>query len=74
MDTDTATHYADAYGLDVDDVLDWFAALPTEVQPVIARAFRASLAPRDPDAHRLYEQGMESWAAFTAAETGRVIA
>ena len=68
MDTDTARHYVAAYNLTVTAVLDWFASLPAAVQPVIARAFRLGIAPRDAESYRLYDQGMEAWAAFVAAQ------
>lgn len=77
MDRDTAQHYATAYGLDTDDVLKWWQSLPAAIQPVIAKAFQTSTAPRDRDAYRLYEQGMESWGQFVAETTldaGMVIA
>jgi hypothetical protein len=66
MDRNTAERYADAYGLTADDVMKGWQSLPAAVQPVIATAFRTSMAPRDADAYRLYEQGMESWGEFVA--------
>lgn len=68
MDPDTAQHHARAYNLTAAAVLDWWGALPPAVQPVIARAFRLGIAPRDAQAYRLYEQGMESFAAFVASQ------
>lgn len=70
MDPDTAAAYAKAYHLTTDAVLDWWRALPSAVQPVIARCFKQGRTPNPHDGpdwieqHKLYEQGLKSFGEF----------